>query len=469
MQYGQDYDPNTSFFKQFDALNKKVPYPAVSTNFLMDENSEYTNYGGSNKNCYLIFHADYNWDCYYGYGVKTVEASMDMYNVFESNFMYQCVDCLKCYDLAFSQDCEECSRSYFLRDCVGCKDCICCVNLRQQQYCIFNKKYTKEEYEQKKKEMNLHLASSLSQLQTKLQELSLSLPHKCVHINYNENGSGDYVYYSKNVSKSFNVNGLYDGKFCYQIYNGAKDCYDMYQFGLKTEKIYEWSIVGYDSYNLFACHTCSERASNLCYCAKCTNATNLFGCVGVRNNKEYCILNKQYTKDEYEELVPQIIEKMKSDWEWWEFFPAALSQFGYNETTAQEYFPLSKDEAIKQGFNRSDYEAPFPQVEKILKAEQLPPDISLVSDDILKRAIQCEVSKKPFRIIPQELAFYRKHNLPLPHRHPDVRHAERFAMRNPRKLRDRKCMKCWVDIQTSFAPEMPEVVYCEACYDKEVY
>jgi len=86
----------------------------------------------------------------------------------------------------------------------------------------------------------------------------------------------------------------------------------MYQFGLETEKIYEGSVVGYNSYNLFACHTCSEKSSNMCYCAKCTTSSNLFGCIGLRN-KEYCILNKQYTKEEYELLVPKIIEKMKAD------------------------------------------------------------------------------------------------------------------------------------------------------------
>jgi hypothetical protein len=34
------------------------------------------------------------------------------------------------------------------------------------------------------------------------------------------------------------------------------------------------------------------------------------------HDKSYCILNKQYTKEEYEELVPKIIEKMMKDDEW---------------------------------------------------------------------------------------------------------------------------------------------------------
>ena len=111
-----------------------------------------------------------------------------------------------------------------------------------------------------------------------------------------------------------------------------------------------------------------------------------------------------------------------ADGEWGEFFPASLSPFGYNETVAQEYYPLSRSEAISQGFNWSDYEAPFPKVEKIIPASRLPENIDDIPDDILAWAIECEVTKKPFRIIAQELEFYRKHNIPIPKRHPDQRH-----------------------------------------------
>ena len=104
--------------------------------------------------------------------------------------------------------------------------------------------------------------------------------------------------------------------------------------------------------------------------------------------------------------------------------------------------PLTKEEALKKGFNRNDYETPFPQVEKTLKANELPDDIQKVSNQILDQAIVCEVTGKPFRIVKQELEFYRTHNIPLPHRHPDQRRKERMSLRNPRKLRDRKCMKC---------------------------
>jgi hypothetical protein len=77
-----------------------------------------------------------------------------------------------------------------------------------------------------------------------------------------------------------------------------------------------------------------------------------------------------------------------------------------------------------------------------MNAHDLPNTISDVSDDIVNKAIICEVTGKPFRILKSELEFYRKHNISVPHKHPDQRHLERMQLRNPRKLRDRTCMKC---------------------------
>ncbi|MBP7008063.1 hypothetical protein KBB05_05150 [Patescibacteria group bacterium] len=41
-----------------------------------------------------------------------------------------------------------------------------------------------------------------------------------------------------------------------------------------------------------------------------------------------------------------------------------------------------------------------------------------------------------------EIDFYRKHNLPLPRKHPDVRHEERMKLRPGRTLFLRTCDCC---------------------------
>ncbi len=168
--------------------------------------------------------------------------------------------------------------------------------------------------------------------------------------------------------------------------------------------------------------------------------------------------------------------------EWGEFFPSSLSPFGYNETVAMEYYPLDRRDVSQKHlypngkliFNWSDYEPPFPKVEKIIPASKLPDDITKIPDDILNWAIMPDDDVGndrvvPFRIIKQELEFYRKHNLPIPKKHPDQRHLDRMKLRNPRKLYERKCDKCGVAMMTTYSNERKEIVYCEKCYEKEIY
>jgi len=191
-------------------------------------------------------------------------------------------------------------------------------------------------------------------------------------------------------------------------------------------------------------------------------------------------LNKQYSKEEYEELVPKIVEHMKQTREFGEFFPVTLSPFAYNETVAPEYFPLTREEVESRGWKWRDQVDEIPKVEKIIPAEQLPdsiddiPDSSAVAlaeaDDILNWAIKCEATERPFIITKQELAFYRQMKLPIPHLHPDERHKRRMARRDPSKLWDRTCGKCRKKIRSTYAPERAEKkIFCEECYLAEVY
>jgi hypothetical protein len=125
-----------------------------------------------------------------------------------------------------------------------------------------------------------------------------------------------------------------------------------------------------------------------------------------------------------------------------EYFPISPPLAPTYQGGEQEEIPPLTRGRLGEGFKWSTYEAPFPKVDKIIPANMLPDNIKDIPDDILNWAIECEVTKKPFRIIKQELDFYRKHNLPIPKRHPDQRHLDRMALRNPRKLFDRKCDKC---------------------------
>ena len=303
----------------------------------------------------------------------------------------------------------------------------------------------------------------------KLAALSLATPHKYANILSSENCTGDYIHHSKHCTHSFDIKESEDIKYSLFLVEQCRNAWDVSFWGQYLEDSYESTATGFHAKNILFGVDSWNNVRNLTYCINCyPNVSDCFGCVGLRN-RSYCVFNVQYTKEQYEALVPRIIAHMRTTNEWGEFFPASMSPLGYNEVDISIDHPLTKEEALKQGFNWSDYEPPTPQVSKTIPADRLPDRIEDIPDDILNWAIICEVSGKPFRIVKAELDFYRKHKLPIPRRHPDQRHLDRMSLRNPRKLFERKCDKCGVDMQTTYAPDRPEIVYCETCYRQEIY
>lgn len=134
---------------------------------------------------------------------------------------------------------------------------------------------------------------------------------------------------------------------------------------------------------------------------------------------------------------------------------------------ANERLRLSKDEAIARGFPWFDYESPLPKAEKIIPASKLPDDISQIPDDILNWAVECEITKKPFRIIKQELEFYRKHHLPIPKRHPDIRYRELQGFQNPPIFRTAKCAETGEDIVTLYPVDTPYKILSREAWEEE--
>src|SRR3989344_6119385 len=158
-----------------------------------------------------------------------------------------------------------------------------------------------------------------------------------------------------------------------------------------------------------------------------------------------------------------------------EFFPLELSPFCYNETIAQEYFPLTKEEAIRQGYKWKEQEERNYKMD--IKNENIPDNIKDVNDEIVGKVMECEHKGKcneqcteAFKIIPEEFTFYQRMNLPLPHLCSNCRHYQRLEQRNPLNLWHRKCMceknshanhssiNCQNEFETSYAPDRPEII-----------
>lgn len=442
MSYGHDFDFSRTFFEQFGEFMRMVPVPSLSN--LQSEGCDYSNFCQFSKNCYLSSFSIRGENLFYCYRTVSSADCMDCsMGVRDCSNGYELIGCSGCSEIFHSQGCRDSNRIKWSSGCMNCECCIGCVNLHGKKYHIFNEPVTESEFEHAWETMNME----------KMAEGKIKLSQDVPFL-------GERSFHSENNFRCANMTESHNSAFCmmggyfensrYCAHGGrTADSYDIYRSLPGLELSLEGSFV--TGHRILFSLDIAEGSSDLAYCVNMNACTDCFACSGLRN-KQYCIFNKQYTREQYEVLVPKIIEHMKKTNEWGEFFPSSISPFGYNETVANEYCPLSRDVAMQHLYNWSDYEAPFPKVEKIIPASKLPQNIKDIPDDILNWAIECEVTKKPFRIITQELEFYRKHGLPIPRRHPDRRHMDRTGLRNIWRTYDRACDSCGKMMVTVTAP-----------------
>jgi len=503
LAYGQDYDFSKPFFEQYKQLLSKVPLITLSNTSSV--NSEYCSSAAWNKDCYLVSGGGWNERVSYSNRASKNKDSMDLYTASENELCYDDMYCYSCYKLSFSQNCEGCSSSAFLYNCRNCQNCFGCANLRGASYCIWNKQYSKEGYEQEIKKLNLGSRQELRKMKERFyKEIYLNAIHKYADLINCTNSIGDHLRNAKNCKDCFDFGG-----------DNAENCRFVSWSGFNTKDLYDTGPgAGWGSELLYQGVDINEssriiggitvyNSTDAYYVIQNHASNNVFGCYGMRN-KQYCILNKQYAKEEYEELLPRIKKHMAdmpyvdaADRKYYfgDFFPPELDIFPYNDTVAQEYLPKNKDSAKRSGFYWRESEAK--NYSTTLKQENIPDEINLTPDSISQEVIECEhrgtcndQCATAFKIIPAELQLYKQLGVAIPGLCPNCRHYERSKKRNPLKLWPRKCQcagtssengkyqntaththgagHCSNEFQTSYSPDRPEIVYCEGCYQKEV-
>jgi len=493
--YGRDFDPGKPFLKQVKELLDSVPRPDIVN--LNSVNCEYCPGITNSKNSYYTvgFEAD---NCLYGYYTRSANDCVDYTFLINSDRCYECSYCRSCSNISFSDHSTACRDSAFLYDCKNCSDCFGCTGLRNKQYHMFNQPLTKEEYEKSLSDLGSY--NNLQEASRKFSRLLMEFPHVYARIHHSENVTGDNIRNSKNCRMCFDIDPLQSStENCKWIVSATavKDSYDLFDTGEGTEHCFEGiSCSGFN--NFFSMFVIESH--HVEYSHNCFNSHHLFGCAGLRN-KQYCILNKQYTKEQYEKLVPEIRNHMDKVsykdqkgrvYKYGEFFPPEFSPLGYNHSAAQERFPLLKEEALDRGFSWKDQESRDLSVD--IRSEDIPDHIQDADDSVSDKVFECahkgsckfHACTGAFRIIPRELEFYRRQNLPLPRLCPNCRHFMRLEKRNPLKLWERQCMcdykayknsishnhhlegRCPRTFETPYDPEDKRIVYCEDCYNAEV-
>ncbi len=490
--YAVDIDFTRPFLEQWFELYNKVPKFAkwVVGN---TKNSDFTNNLINSTDCYLSYSTVGSEYIMYSENIDDSRSLVDSYNSISCELGYE-VQGTNNYMSSFLSQCKDCIDSSFLFDCINSTNCFMSSNLRNKKYIFRNKQLSKENYEKMLENENLDSRISLKKLRGEWIKLMENSIHQYARIVSAPNSTGNFIRNAKNVKHSFTSHDIEDISYSMRTLN-SKDSMDVYGLG-EGELIYETVACSFGTYkNLFS--TNSNGTSSIYYSAMCQNGSDLFGCVAIKKNS-YFILNKQYTKEEYYTLIPKVIEHMNDMpyvdkkgriYKYGEFPPSEFSPFGYNETLAQDFFPLSKDEVEEKGYNffslkDKDYKITIP-------CEEIPDSILDTPDSIVNEIFECRHAQNgkvicnqqcttAFRVTTNEFNFYKKMKIPLPDLCPNCRYYERLpVIFQPLHLWHRDCMcdkkhnnhegKCEVEFETPYAPGRPEVLYCEKCYQQEVY
>lgn len=441
LSYGREFDFSRPFFPQFKELLLKVPHLGFYRG--ETENSAYTNYTHNVKNCYLVFGGSNSEDCIYSEFVTGCKDVIDGLSLFGCELCYEGISSDNCYSCSYFQNCKNCSDCFLIEDCEACSACFLCFGLVRKEYYILNQFVGKNAFEEFKKKNFPLTRTKLHELEKEFEKLKNPLPHRASHIYASQDCSGEMIVNSKNCHYCFDIKNGEDSKYirwspkaigsydcCFGSPDGVQFCYETCS-SLATASAF-----------LFLCW----HVDKCFYSIECHNSKNLFGCVGL-NQKEYCIFNKQFQKEEYEQLVNKIITHMRTTKEWGENFPMELSLFAYNDTMAQDNFPLSKTEIESRGLKWREPKEKNPAKPTVTS---IPERIDLTEDSIVKEVLSCAATGTPFRILPSEVSFYRKFGLPIPELCPEERNRKRLSKRNPFSMREAICAQSGERIWTNY-------------------
>lgn len=460
LDYGADYDPKVSFFKQLELLKQKVPRPhQIGTK---NTGCDWCDDVWESKNCYLSRSMIHCEDLLYSYRNLNVKNSIDMNVCFDSDRCYDCGDCYNSYKLFYSRHSRDCIESSFLYDCRNCQNCFMSWNLRNKSYCIENVQYTKEEYEKTLKSFNLGSYESVQILKQRFEQIA---EDEVIHReNFNlkaYNSSGNCML---DVKDCHNCNTISSSEEC-------SNCLRGFQLKSSIDLGGSWSseLIGNcckceSSYALKYSSQSSSRYSE--YLDLCIECEYCFGCVGLKK-KKHCILNKQYNKEEYEKLREKIIADMKKSGEYGKFFPYSMSDGPFNFSTGIFYFPETKKEDIlKLGGYWEDVDESHVVG---IPTSELPDEIKDVPGAIITQALVCPETGWRFNINKNELNFYRTNNIPLPRYHFDVRTKNSLKYLTVLRSYPCVCFYCKKNIMAYYPHEWGyKKIACEECYKQNI-
>ncbi|MCA9356415.1 hypothetical protein KC852_02755 [Candidatus Nomurabacteria bacterium] len=472
--YAMDYDPARSFIDQVLELYEKTPVLGIiNDNDIASVNCLYGNDLAFSKNCAMVFIAWRLENVYNSVSLAEGDNLSDALLIAEkSSYSYDLVyanNVSRCKSVFWCDSCVDCC---FCFDCRGCQDCFMSSGLRNKRYCFQNQQYSKDEYENIMNSYALHTRTGYARAKKEFKDFLKDKPRKFAELRNCVDCTGSDSIRSKNVKDSMFASFSEDSRY---VHNGVsfKACYDC-EVGGETELAYE--CITPDHSNKSLCTIESWKNSDIGYAIDCHSCQSVFGCISLKNG-QYSILNKKYSKEEYNALKDIIIADMKKRGEYGEFFPSRKSPFGINETRANNYLSLSKEEAIQNGYKWQDSTQHTTGMET-LSHEQVPDSIEDIQESFTSEILSCLECSRNYRILAGELTLHKQLRIPIPEKCFFCRNEEREKMRGGYLLFQKQCDcvisshdhhgQCQNIFKTVFDKNEKRPIYCESCYQKEM-
>ncbi|MBI4600127.1 hypothetical protein HY732_04395 [Candidatus Uhrbacteria bacterium] len=405
---GRSFDFSRSFFDQYFEMVATIPKPNLVS--VASENVDYCNNIINSKNSYLSFNVFACDNMIYSARVFESRDSINLYNSRKCELCYACNQCTDCHSISWSEFCVNCTSSQFLSNCFDCLYCYQCVNLRHKSYCIQNKQYTKEEYERRMHEIDLGSWDAFRKEESAWKAFLESQPLQAQH---NVNCEDSIGILLKNCKSCYQCFALTNAEHCFAGW-GNHQIENSDSSGEDAE--YNTSTQGIVSSQRTAHCLMMERSFDILYSQFIFQSNNCFGCYGLKK-ASYCIMNTQYAPAEYDALKEKIIAHMKEDGEWGQYFPVRYAPFPYERTLARAITSTEFDdnpEMMKMFEFRFDERTDSNIRPDGHQASELPDHCDDADEILTKLTFLCHESGRPYNITKQELAFYKKHRVPLP-------------------------------------------------------
>ncbi len=413
-----DYDESISFLENYGKLFRQIPHPRMLAR--NSENCDYVDDVISSKDSYLSFMII--TDCsnnLYSLIVKenchNIINSINILNNCSNIFMSNAV--MNSHNIFYSSNIINSSDVWFSSNLMACTHCIFCDWLEWKKYHIENKEYSKEEYKIKKEEI-LKDKNNFIEYRNKVGKKLTNFGSTEV--------TGNSILESTNVE---------NGNYLYRVHGGRnlimvagsewdRNIYDaIFAGSLAADDMYGVMICGINTSDIYCSYSIIDNSSNVFYSYALDTCSYCIGCIWLKN-KSYCILNKQYTKEQWEILANKIFASMEDDGTLWDFFSPDINPFYFNDTFAWLIGNHKKEEIEKEGYlwREDTIKVDVNESWDIISTDDLDEfEISEnntwnIKPEILKKVIQ-DNQWNYYRIVKPEYDFLMKHWLPLPRDH----------------------------------------------------